>query len=169
MEMLARAQKVTAGYRHPAYCPHVVLSTPQTLTGRLAALKIQKDDCFSPAFQDRDIHPGEMPTTAQVLKPLIRSFSYPEENVHACTINTVSQVCFPEGRHKGAKTEPVAVALWPVSLQEALPVPVAGARASPTCSFGVALPLGKSLPRSHVPLSSTLCSLTLTSTHEVCF
>lgn len=166
--MLARAQKVTAGYRHPASCSHVVLSTPQTLTGRLAALKIQ-DDCFSPAFQDRDIHPGEMSTIAQALKPLIRGYSDPGENVHACTINTVSQVCFPERRHKGAKTEPVAAALRPVSLQEALPVPVAGARASPTCSFGVALPLGKSLTRSHVLLSSTLCSLTLTSTHEVCF
>lgn len=165
--MLARDQKVTAGYRHPACCSHVVLSTPQTLTGRLAALKIQ-DDCFSPAFQDRDIHPGEMPTIAQALKPL-RGYRYPEENVHACTINTVFQVCFPEGRHKGAKTDPVAAALRPVSLQEALPVPVAGARASPTCSFGVALPLGKSLTCSHVLLSSTLCSLTLTGTHKVCF
>lgn len=104
MEMLARAQKVTAGFRHPASCSHVVLSTPQTLTGRLAALKIQ-DDCFSPAFQDRDIHPGEMSTIAQALKPLIRGYSDPEENVHACTTNTVSQVCFPERRHKGAKTE----------------------------------------------------------------
>lgn len=159
---------MAAGYRQPACCSHAVLSTPQTLTGRLAALKIQ-DDCFSPAVQDRDIHPGEMSTIAQALKPLIRGYRYPEENVHACTINTVSQVCFMEGRHKGAKTEPVAAALRPVSLQEALPVPVAGARASPTCSFGVALPLGKSLTRSHVLLSSTLCSLTLTGTHKVCF